>query len=181
MAKKFRDLTEPEILALAISLEEEDSRIYGEFADGLRERYPASAAMFDEMQVEETTHHSRLLEMFRQRFGQHIPAHQAAGRERLRRAAPRVAGPSAWSRRRARPGRNDGARDAPFLRARDGAHQRRVDPAAAGRAGRDRARALRESDDAREGTADAGDAQGRGRGRRGSCSSFKSSSRASPA
>jgi len=73
MAKNFRDLTEPEILALAISLEEEDSRIYGEFADGLRERYPTSAAMFDEMQVEETTHHSRLLDIFRQRFGQHVP------------------------------------------------------------------------------------------------------------
>jgi rubrerythrin len=73
MAKNFRDLTEPEILALAISLEEEDSRIYGEFADGLRERYATSAAMFDEMQQEETTHHSRLLDMFRQRFGQHVP------------------------------------------------------------------------------------------------------------
>ncbi len=73
MAKNFRDLTEPEILALAISLEEEDSRIYGEFADGLRERYPTSAAMFHEMQVEETTHHSRLLDIFRQRFGQHVP------------------------------------------------------------------------------------------------------------
>ena len=73
MAKNFRDLTEPEILALAISLEEEDSRIYGEFADGLRERYATTAAMFDEMQQEETTHHSRLLDMFRQRFGQHVP------------------------------------------------------------------------------------------------------------
>ena len=46
MARNFRDLSEREILALAISLEEEDSRIYGEFADGLRERYPSSAAMF---------------------------------------------------------------------------------------------------------------------------------------
>jgi rubrerythrin len=73
MAKNFRDLTEPEILALAISLEEEDSRIYGEFADGLRERYPSSAAIFDEMQLEETTHHARLLDMYRQRFGTHIP------------------------------------------------------------------------------------------------------------
>jgi rubrerythrin len=73
MAKNFRDLTEPEILALAISLEEEDSRIYGEFADGLRERYPSTAAMFDEMQAEETTHHSRLLDIFRERFGQHVP------------------------------------------------------------------------------------------------------------
>jgi rubrerythrin len=49
MAKKFKDLTEREILALAITLEEEDSRIYGDFADGLRETYPATAKMFDEM------------------------------------------------------------------------------------------------------------------------------------
>ncbi len=73
MARKFRDLSEREILALAISLEEEDSRIYGEFADGLRERYPKSAAMFDEMQHEETQHHSRLVEIYKQRFGSHIP------------------------------------------------------------------------------------------------------------
>ena len=73
MARKFRDLSEREILALAISLEEEDSRIYGEFADGLRERYPKSATMFDEMQHEETLHHSRLVEIYKQRFGSHIP------------------------------------------------------------------------------------------------------------
>ncbi len=73
MAKQIRDLTEPEILALAISLEEEDSRIYGEFADGLRERYPQSAQVFDEMQKEETEHHARLLDIHRQRFGSHIP------------------------------------------------------------------------------------------------------------
>lgn len=73
MAKNFRDLTEPEILALAISLEEEDSRIYGEFAAGLRERYPASSAIFDEMQQEETRHRARLIDTFRARFGEHIP------------------------------------------------------------------------------------------------------------
>lgn len=73
MAKNFRDLSEPEILALAISLEEEDSRIYGDFADGLRERYPTSAEMFDEMAREESEHHSRLLELYRQRFGSHVP------------------------------------------------------------------------------------------------------------
>jgi len=73
MARNFRDLSEPEILALAIALEEEDGRIYGDFADGLRERYPASAAMFDEMQQEESEHRARLIETFRQRFGEHIP------------------------------------------------------------------------------------------------------------
>jgi erythrin-vacuolar iron transport family protein len=73
MPKNFRDLSEQEILALAISLEEEDSRIYGEFADGLRERYPSSATMFDEMQQEETQHHAWLIDIYRQRFGNHIP------------------------------------------------------------------------------------------------------------
>jgi erythrin-vacuolar iron transport family protein len=73
MARNFRDLSEREILALAISLEEEDSRIYGEFADGLRERYPSSASMFDQMQHEETRHHSRLVDIYKQRFGAHIP------------------------------------------------------------------------------------------------------------
>jgi rubrerythrin len=73
MARNFRDLTEQEILALAITLEEQDGRIYGEFADGLRESYPASAAMFDEMQKEESDHRARLIDQFRQRFGERIP------------------------------------------------------------------------------------------------------------
>ena len=73
MAKNFRDLTESEILALAVSLEEEDGRIYGDFADGLRESYPASAAMFDEMQQEESEHRARLIDTYRARFGEHIP------------------------------------------------------------------------------------------------------------
>src|SRR6202022_2345281 len=71
--KKFKDLTEREILALAIASEEEDGRIYGEFADGLRESYPATAQMFEEMREEEANHRDRLLAMFRQRFGDRIP------------------------------------------------------------------------------------------------------------
>jgi rubrerythrin len=73
MAKNFRELSEPEILALAISLEEQDGRIYGDFADGLRASYPASAAIFDKMQQEESGHRARLIDMYRQRFGEHIP------------------------------------------------------------------------------------------------------------
>src|SRR5712675_549513 len=73
MLKKFRDLTEREILALAISSEEEDGRIYGEFADALRESYPATADMFEGMREEEVVHRDRLLAMFRQRFGERIP------------------------------------------------------------------------------------------------------------
>jgi len=73
MAKNFKDLTEREILALAISLEEEDSRVYGEFVDGLRETYPATAKMFEAMQGQEDGHRRKLIETFRQRFGEHIP------------------------------------------------------------------------------------------------------------
>ena len=74
MAKKsFKDLTEREILALAIQLEEEDSRVYGDFAEGLRESYPATAKVFEEMQAEESRHRQRLIEMHQQRFGDHIP------------------------------------------------------------------------------------------------------------
>jgi rubrerythrin len=71
--RKFDSLTEREILALAISLEEEDERVYADFAEGLRENYPASAAVFEGMQAEESEHRRRLIELFRQRFGDHIP------------------------------------------------------------------------------------------------------------
>ena len=71
--KNFKDLTEREILALAIQLEEEDSRVYADFAEGLRENYPATAKIFDEMQAEESRHRQRLIDMHRQRFGDHIP------------------------------------------------------------------------------------------------------------
>jgi len=71
--KKFHDLTEREVLALAISLEEEDERVYADFAEGLRSDYPASAAMFEGMREEESGHRRRLIELYRQRFGEHIP------------------------------------------------------------------------------------------------------------
>ena len=73
MAKHFKDLSEREILALAISLEEEDGRIYGEFAEGLRGHYPGTAKLLEEMQDEESDHRTRLIEMYRSRFGEHIP------------------------------------------------------------------------------------------------------------
>jgi rubrerythrin len=73
MAKNFKDLTEREILALAITLEEQDGRIYADFAEGLRETYPATAKMFEEMQVDESEHRRRLIETYRERFGEHIP------------------------------------------------------------------------------------------------------------
>ena len=73
MLKKFKDLSEREILALAIQNEEEDGRIFGEFADQLREPYPATAKMFEEMREEEAAHRDRLFATFRERFGDHIP------------------------------------------------------------------------------------------------------------
>src|ERR1700676_4590709 len=71
--RTFDSLSEREILALAISLEEEDERIYTDFADGLRQDFPASAAVFDGMRDEEAGHRRRLIELSRERFGDHIP------------------------------------------------------------------------------------------------------------
>ena len=71
--KRFADLTEREILALAISNEEEDSRIYHGFADGLREQYPASAKVFEEMAEEEIRHRGMLFDIYREKFGDYLP------------------------------------------------------------------------------------------------------------
>ncbi|SMF75055.1 Rubrerythrin [Azospirillum oryzae] len=71
--KNFSDLTEKELLALAIALEEEDSRIYDEFAHALADNYPDTAKLFRAMASEESGHRHRLLELFRARFGDHIP------------------------------------------------------------------------------------------------------------
>jgi erythrin-vacuolar iron transport family protein len=71
--KRFRDLTEQEILALAITNEEEDSRIYRGFAEGLRAQYPASAKVFEEMAEEEVRHRSMLFDLYREKFGEYLP------------------------------------------------------------------------------------------------------------
>lgn len=71
--KNFSDLTEQELLALAISLEEEDARIYDEFAEGLHEAYPDTARMFNAMADEENGHRHRLLDLYRSKFGDRIP------------------------------------------------------------------------------------------------------------
>lgn len=71
--KRFADLDEREILALAITLEEEDGRIFRDYAEGLRESYPASAKVFEEMAEEESGHRRALIDLFTQRFGSHIP------------------------------------------------------------------------------------------------------------
>jgi len=71
--KRFSDLTEQEILALAITNEDEDSRIYRGFAEGLRQTYPASAKVFDEMAEEEVRHRTMLFYLYRSKFGEYLP------------------------------------------------------------------------------------------------------------
>jgi rubrerythrin len=71
--KTFATLTEQEILALAISLEEEDERVYADYTEGLRSDFPATAAVFDGMRLEEIGHRRRLIDLYRQKFGEHIP------------------------------------------------------------------------------------------------------------
>ena len=71
--RRFRDLSEQEILALAISSEEDDGRIYRSYAERLRADFPASAAVFEDMAAEEDQHRQRLIELHRARFGEVIP------------------------------------------------------------------------------------------------------------
>jgi erythrin-vacuolar iron transport family protein len=71
--KSFNDLTQPEILALAISSEEEDGRIYADFADGLGEHHPDTAHVFSDMAAEENDHRRMLIDLYVSKFGSHIP------------------------------------------------------------------------------------------------------------
>jgi rubrerythrin len=73
MAKNFKDLSEAEILALAISNEETDGRIYADFTERLKNNYPATAGVFKEMEAEEDSHRRQLIDEYRRRFGEHIP------------------------------------------------------------------------------------------------------------
>jgi rubrerythrin len=71
--KRFADLTEQEVLALAITNEEEDSRIYRGFEEGLREKFPSSAKMFGLMAEEEVRHRNRLYDLYKKKFGEYLP------------------------------------------------------------------------------------------------------------
>ena len=71
--RDFDSLSQKEILALAISLEEEDERIYSDFGESLRENFPGTAQVFEEMRQEEIGHRRRLIELYKQKFGEHIP------------------------------------------------------------------------------------------------------------
>jgi erythrin-vacuolar iron transport family protein len=71
--RSFDSLTEREVLALAITLEEEDARIYDAFAERLREQYPTQAEKFCQLRQEEAGHARRLRELYQTRFGAHVP------------------------------------------------------------------------------------------------------------
>jgi rubrerythrin len=71
--RSFKSLTEREILALAIALEEEDARIYNDLADGLKDSHPAQAEEFRRLRAVEDGHRHRLLDLYREKFGEHIP------------------------------------------------------------------------------------------------------------
>ena len=76
--RHFEDLSDPEILALAIRSEEDATQTYTDFAEQLREDYPDSARMFTEMAQEETEHRHRLIAMFERKFGDRLPPIRAA-------------------------------------------------------------------------------------------------------
>src|SRR3990170_8213125 len=71
--RRFSDLDDREILALAVALEEEHGRIYADYAAGLAENFPASAKIFTEMAEEENVHRRWLIDLFQRKFGDHIP------------------------------------------------------------------------------------------------------------
>ncbi|MBE7619129.1 rubrerythrin [Gluconacetobacter entanii] len=71
--RKFSTLTDQEILALAISNEEEDGRIYSDFAYAMREKFPDTSKIFTDMAQEEDQHRRDLIDLYASRFGQHIP------------------------------------------------------------------------------------------------------------
>src|SRR6478736_5096430 len=71
--RSFESLTEQEVLALAIALEEEDERVYSDFAENFRKDFPATASMFEGMRDEESTHRRKLIDLYRTKFGEHIP------------------------------------------------------------------------------------------------------------
>ena len=71
--RRFEDLSEAEILALGVASEEDDQRIYLNYAERLRNEFPAAASMFDEMAEEEAGHRRLLIELYRAKFGERLP------------------------------------------------------------------------------------------------------------
>ncbi len=73
MPKTLKELTAQEVLALAIQAEEEDGRIYADLAERIRQDYPATAGSLRAMRDEENGHRHRLISLYREKFGEHIP------------------------------------------------------------------------------------------------------------
>ena len=114
--RNFSELTEREILALAIANEEEDGRIYLDIAEGLRAEYPGSANVFTEMAGEEGDHRRRLLDVYRAKFGEHIPLIRRQDVRGFRPAQAGLADVSDEPERRAQPRGKHGDRDPGFYR-----------------------------------------------------------------
>ncbi len=70
--KRFSQLSEREILAVAIDAEDEDRRVYLSFAEDLRERYPGTAAMFENMAKVEASHRDTLVQKYHEKFGPNL-------------------------------------------------------------------------------------------------------------
>ncbi len=110
--KKFKDLTEREILALAIQLEEEDSRVYADFADGLRETYPAPPKSSRTCRPRNPATARASSKCTASASASTFPLIRRAGRERLRRAPSRLARPAARHADRPQAGGSDGTGNA---------------------------------------------------------------------
>ena len=93
----FTALDEQQILSLAIALEEDDARIYNTYADILAADYPDTAQLFRGMAAEEDGHRHRLIELYRQRFGERILLSSAARSPRSWRMAASLVRRAAWA------------------------------------------------------------------------------------
>jgi rubrerythrin len=113
--KSFAELTEREILAVAIFAEEEDSRIYTSFAEDLAERYPDSTKLFEKMAEEETGHRHQLLNIYQQTLWPQPAAYSPRGREGVSEAAPDLADQELASRCHSQRSANDGVSGRAFL------------------------------------------------------------------
>ena len=137
--RPFESLSEQEILALAISSEEDDGRIYRAYADGLADSFPQSAKVFEAMAEEEDGHRDALIELYRKRFGERIPLIRREHVKGYYERKPDWLVQAARHRACAPPGRGDGAAGLSVLCRGGQAHQRRLDPKAARRSGGRRA------------------------------------------
>jgi len=90
--KSFDQITVREILAVAISSEEEDGRPYADFVEGLREDHPNTAQVFSEIAAEEDVHRHALIDLYSSKCGNHNTAYKTARHSRLRAQKEALAG-----------------------------------------------------------------------------------------